>query len=147
MKYRLLFAEFNKETGISKAIIQTDLGIFTGQTILHEEDKDIASNFQGCMYAETRAVTNYVKEKCRILNIEIKTLSNLLDNLKQLRCYNADNKEMRFIFNTLNKKQKRYEKLKNQIIMVEENLYRQMRDYRQEHEAFMKKIDKKESAE
>ena len=50
---------YNAETGISTAWIATDLGDFYGEAKLAPEDKDIASSFAGCRYAEMRAIIKY----------------------------------------------------------------------------------------
>ena len=58
MKIKLLSSNYDEETGISVASIQTDYGIFTGTSKLHEEDKHISSHYAGCQYAETKAILN-----------------------------------------------------------------------------------------
>lgn len=141
MKYKIKYSEYNSNTGVSKVLISTDLGIFEGKTILHNEDKDIASAFQGCTYAEVRAIIEYLKAKLNKMNTEVNTLDNLLINLKQLRCYNDEAKEMNFIKNELNYKKEIYNKIKNQLELIKKGLYAQMSNYRQEHENFIKKIE------
>ena len=40
MKIKLIESNFDRETGVSYAKIQTDYGVFAGSAKLHEEDKD-----------------------------------------------------------------------------------------------------------
>lgn len=56
MKYKLLKAEYNKETGISTVTIQNKYGIFTGTSTLREEDEKYSSEYTGCYIAELKAV-------------------------------------------------------------------------------------------
>ena len=142
MKYKLKFSEYDKETKISMVGISTDLGYFIGTSKLHEEDYDIESAFQGCMYAEIRAVIKYTKAKIKNLKEEIYTLENLFNNLKQLRCYDENDKSMRFINKTIERKKKQLDILQQQLEMINIGLDKQMENYRKEHEDFMKKIKK-----
>ena len=63
IQMKTIASEYNKETGISKVIVATDLGDITAYASLHPDDKDIASSFAGCRYAEMRAGIKYMKEK------------------------------------------------------------------------------------
>lgn len=65
---------YDENTGISKAWIATDLGDFYGKAILSPEDKDIASSFAGCEYAEIRAILKYAKLKIKILKYQLEPL-------------------------------------------------------------------------
>ena len=80
---KTIYSEYNKETGISKVIIGTECGHFTGISRLHPEDKDIESNFAGCHYAEMRALIKYMKRKAANLQNQIDILKN---TIKMLSC-------------------------------------------------------------
>lgn len=83
MKIKLIESYYNQETGISYAKINTDYGEFEGYAKLHEEDKEIASKYAGCQYAETRAVLKYMRNRIKILTYQIKALINYQ---KQIKC-------------------------------------------------------------
>lgn len=128
---KLKSAEYDMNTGISTAIIKTELGTFTGTTKLHEEDKDIVSNFAGCEYAEMRAIIKYAKAKIQEQRIKVKTLENAKLTIEQLKGYEKNSPESRQIrklyfieLNKLNQYKERLEFLKS-------NLYTQMKDRRQ----------------
>lgn len=70
----LIKADYNENTGISNVMIDTDLGAFTGQAKLHDEDKDYASKYTGCRYAETRATIKYLKMKQKYILGQLKVL-------------------------------------------------------------------------
>ena len=77
LKIKTTYSDFNKETGISTTVILTDLGHFLGTARLHPDDKETASRYAGCRYAEMRATTKYVKAKKKAIQEEIKLLNRL----------------------------------------------------------------------
>ena len=70
----LIKADYNENTGVSNVMIDTDLGAFIGQAKLHDEDKDYASKYTGCRYAETRATIKYLKMKQKYILGQLKVL-------------------------------------------------------------------------
>lgn len=82
----LIEADYNEETGVSTVMIDTDLGAFYGKAKLHDEDKDYASKYTGCRYAETRATIKYLKMKQKYILGQLKVLhmikeTNQIDKL------------------------------------------------------------------
>lgn len=82
----LIEADYNEETGVSTVMIDTDLGAFYGKAKLHDEDKDYASRYTGCRYAETRATIKYLKMKQKYILGQLKVLhmikeTNQIDKL------------------------------------------------------------------
>lgn len=67
-------SDYDKTTGLSYVEIETELGVYCGNAILHDDDKENASGFFGCEIAEYRATIEYFKDKIRILNIELNAL-------------------------------------------------------------------------
>ena len=78
-KITLIYSNFDENTGVSVATIETALGRFTGKSVLREEDKKIASTFCGCRYAELKAVRQYLKALLRVQKAELQTLNNLFN--------------------------------------------------------------------
>ncbi len=70
----LIKANYDENTGVSNVMIDTDLGAFIGQAKLHDEDKDYASKYTGCRYAETRATIKYLKMKQKYILGQLKVL-------------------------------------------------------------------------
>ena len=143
LKWNVMLSDYNKETGISHITIATDLGIFEGVSRLHEEDKDIESIFQGCRYAEMRAVLKYLKLKLKILESKISGLSNYYNNIKQMRCFNEEEKQTRFLKREIDKYIKEYTELDRMINNLKDGLYSEMIHYREDKEHFYDKINKK----
>lgn len=110
MKWKLKYSNFDEETGISKVIISTSLGDFEGQSYLHEEDRDIMSQFTGCRYAELRAVMKFARAKIRNQQIKVSTLKNLIENLEKINNYDKDAAAARFIRKTYFIEQERLDK-------------------------------------
>ena len=82
MKIKVLYANYDEDTGKSIVTIATDIGQFTGSSQLAEEDKDIASRYAGCEFAEMRAHIKYWKAKKFIYEQRMKALIDLEKNLK-----------------------------------------------------------------
>lgn len=143
MKWKLKEAIYNQNDGYSCVTITTDLGEFSGYCKLHDEDKDIASNFFGCKIAEMRATVKYGKAKIKKLKNKIDIIKNLIDNLEKINNYNKNSAEARYIrkqyyilTESLNQWTKNLTKLNEQI-------YNEMKNYRKNHENFYKKIEEK----
>lgn len=145
MKYKLKYSNFNKENGLSSIIISTNLGNFEGKCQLHEEDKDIQSEFFGCNIAEARAIIKYLKEKIKLLKSNIKTIKVIISNLENSKEYNKNSIEARtlrkqyFICNDKLKKEK--ENIEN----LKQKIYFSINNYRQSRNNFIKKIEEKKS--
>ena len=95
MKIELIDSKYDIDSGISYAKIRTDYGEFEGYAKLHDEDKDIASRYAGCQYAETRAVLKYMKHRIKILAYQIKALINCQKQMERRAAYNPQSVEGR----------------------------------------------------
>ena len=90
MKIKLIESNFDRETGVSYAKIQTDYGVFAGSAKLHEEDKEHVSSFAGCHYAETRAIIAYMKHRVKLLNERIESLDKMQGTYRKLYNHRFD---------------------------------------------------------
>ncbi len=97
IQMKTIASEYNKETGISKVIVATDLGNITGYASLHPDDKDIASSFAGCRYAEMRAGIKYMKEKIKISKYQLKPLKRIYDELIRNKRCNKNSKGIKLL--------------------------------------------------
>jgi len=82
-KIKLTYVNYDPETGISIARIQTPIGSFKGKARLHPQDKDFGSSYAGCKYAEMRAIIKYYKEMAKIKGCVIKEVVKLHNQLIQ----------------------------------------------------------------
>ena len=145
MKWKIVNADFNRETGISKVKIITNLGEFEGSSKLHEEDKDIISNYEGCRYAEIRALIKYFKAKIKNQEIKIKTINNLIGNMEKLYNYAKNTPEARFIRKQYYIEQKNLQDLKDILNKLEEKVYNDMQEYRKNYQQFIEKVNNKKN--
>ena len=59
-------ADYNEETGVSVVTLNTPYGVFTEQTKVHEEDKDIANRWDGIFFAYQKCLTDMYRGKARM---------------------------------------------------------------------------------
>lgn len=142
---KLIYSNYDKETGISTATISTPLGRFTATSKLHEEDKDIESNFTGCKYAEARAIAKYGKERIRIQKIKVKTLEDTIKTIENIKNYDKNSLEARML-------RKQYFIAQSVLIdwiarvsSLEDKLYSEMQNRKTIIDAIQNKYGKKET--
>lgn len=126
MKIKLIESNFDRETGVSYAKIQTDYGVFAGSAKLHEEDKEHVSSFAGCHYAETRAIIAYMKHRVKLLNERIKSLENCKKVLENRKEYDHNSVENRTIRKQIYLLKKQKAEWIQRISSLSEKLYQMM---------------------
>ena len=72
---KLVYSNFDKETGISTVILQNRNGRYIGTARLHPEDK--GSEIAGCSLAEKRAWINYYKSEIKRDKIKLKEILSI----------------------------------------------------------------------
>jgi CII-binding regulator of phage lambda lysogenization HflD len=77
--------------------VATDLGNITGYASLHPDDKDIASSFAGCRYAEMRAGIKYMKKKIQISKYQLKPLKRIYNELIRNKRCNKNSKGIKLL--------------------------------------------------
>lgn len=139
-KKKVIYSYYDKYIGDSHVAIKTKYGTFIGSSILHEEDEDIASEFIGCKYAEMRAIIKYEKAKLKELEIQLKTVKNLEQNIQQINNYEYNSAEARYLRKQFYIYNSRVKQQKEKIKILQNELYKSIQNYRQEKEEFSKKI-------
>ena len=74
MKTKILYSNYDNNTGVSTVTIQTKYGIFTGTAKIHPDDKNYSSSFFGCELAELRAGIKNLKAKLKKVNYQLETI-------------------------------------------------------------------------
>lgn len=87
IQMKTIASEYNEETGISRVTLWTDLGCFEGVAKLHPDDKETASHFAGCRYAEMRAMIKYGKMKMKVIDNQLDVLKKIANELKSKKLY------------------------------------------------------------
>ena len=93
MRNKLVYCDYNVETGISTVVIQNKYGHFTGKAKLHESDADHPSKFQGCEYAEQKAMIECLEKRISILKVAQKALLDCHNEMKQSPHFNKESFE------------------------------------------------------
>lgn len=106
MKHKLIHSEFNPETGVSTVVIQNKYGHFTGTAKLDAADATYPSKFQGCEYAEMKAIMSYLDERIACARLEKKVLINCYVEMKQSCHFNDNSFEARHLKKTIWNKSK-----------------------------------------
>jgi hypothetical protein len=132
MKYKLEKVDFDKETGISYVLIKTPIGNFDGYCKLHEEDRDIISNFFGCKIAETRARVKYLKALIQKQKIKVETLENLVNNIEKINGYEKDCAEARFVRKNYFIELEKYNRMKETVTDVNDLVHHLILEYREQ---------------
>ena len=138
MKIKMIYSNFDENTGISEVTIMTDIGEFKGTSKLHEEDRNISSHFAGCRYAEMKAIIKYMKQKIKNIQMQIKGLEDFQSNLATRADYNYNSIEN-------SKARRRIFELKKQIISWNkkiDSLTARMLDMMTQREEIIKTIRK-----
>ena len=79
MKGKILFAEYNEETGISTVCKQTKYGTFTKTVKVAEEDRDIANKYDGCYFAEMKCDLAAYKRRAQNMEERAKGAQHLVN--------------------------------------------------------------------
>ncbi len=143
MKIKMKNAFYDEITGLSIVTIQTELGEFSAKAKLNkEEDKDIASRFHGCKIAEARAILKYLKQRRKNLKTKLNTLRTLNSNLIQLKNYNNDSIEARYIRKQCYIELKNLKHMDMTIENIEKLINNLIVNFRNEKSDFINKINK-----
>jgi hypothetical protein len=135
MRNKIIYSEYNPETGDSIVVIHNKLGEFYGTASLHPEDKDIASSFVGCRYAEVRAHISCEQYKKEMIDIQIKALKDFENILKGRWNYNEDSMETRRLRKRMHELKAERKKISEKIAALKKALRASM----DERDAFVKK--------
>lgn len=78
MKTKIVYEDYNKETGVSTVTIQNKYGRFTGIAHCHPDDMENFSMFAGERYAATYAEIEFIKFRINQEKAKRKALKDLL---------------------------------------------------------------------
>lgn len=125
MKNKLIYANFDAETGISDAVIRNKNGTFMGIATCHPEEEAV-SDYAGCRYAEIRANIKAVQYEKRMVNAAIKELEDFEKILKSLKDYNPNSVEARRLRRRIHEKKEERIFLQTAIIAMKNTLKKAM---------------------
>ena len=143
MRFNLVDSKYNKNLGFSIVTIKTKYGNFTGTSQLYDEDKEIASSFRGCQYAELKAIRKAYKAEIKEIDLKIKTLKDFEKVLKNMKEYNENSFEAKRLRKEIYLYQKKKAKIKETIDAITGTMLGGMEGYPQEVERLRKKHESK----
>lgn len=143
MKFNLVESHYNSDLGHSIVTIKTKHGNFTGTSQLYDEDKEIASSFRGCQYAEMKAIRKAYKAEIKEIDLKIKTLKDFEKVLKNMKEYNENSFEAKRLRKEIYLYQKKKAKIKETIEAITKTMLGGMEGYPQEVEKLRKKRESK----
>lgn len=117
---RFYSSQSDKESGISKVILEDNGKLYEGIAKCHEED--IWSNYFGEGIAEMRAIIKVFKNKLNKEKNEYKLLLNFVKTIESYKSYNKDSNEAKFIYRQLNIKKKKIEAIEKNIIAIKNKI-------------------------
>lgn len=106
---------YDESTGKSRVIVQHLGKKFTGAAIVHPDDKENASSYAGCEYAEIRATIKALKYERKILK---EKADASIDFLHACECYKdfiKDSKTARVMYRQINRRVARVNEITDQI--------------------------------
>lgn len=143
MRTKLIHSGYCEETGLSFAVINTKLGIFSDISTLREEDKEVESSFKGCQYAEIKAIKRAYKEEIKQLNFKIKALQDFEKVLKNMKEYDEYSFEARRLRKEIFLYQKKKKEIQTAIAAITDSMLKEMEEYPSKVEKLRKKHESK----
>lgn len=143
MKFNLIDSRYNKDIGFSITTIKTKHGMFTGTSQLYDEDKEIASSFRGCQYAEMKAIRKAYKAEIKEIDLKIKTLKDFEKILKNMKEYNENSFEVKRLRKEIYLYQEKKKEIQETIADITQTLLKGMEEYPSQVEKLRKKRESK----
>lgn len=121
-RINLVKAEFNVETGVSTVTIDTELGRFTGTSVTRAEDKPYISSYQGCKYAEIKAIRKFLRAQLKAQKIELQVLKSLRNAFDSSNKCFTQNREWKILLKAIYQKEDQIAATKNNIEKLSKHL-------------------------
>lgn len=81
MKGTILYAEYDEGTGVSTVTKATKYGTFTRSVRVHPDDKDIANQYDGCLFAEMKCDIAAYQERAKFMRERAKGMTHMYNVL------------------------------------------------------------------
>lgn len=119
---RFINSMYDSKTGYSTVTIEHMGKRFFGTASLHPDDKDKASKYAGCAYAETRAEIKALKYERKIVKEKAEECRKLVKACEQYKNWDKDSPSAKIIYRQLNVRIKKVNKLTDAINHKMKNL-------------------------
>lgn len=139
---KIIYSNYDNNTGVSTITIQTPKGRFTGISLLHDEDKDYASEITGCSYAEIKAHMKMVAADIKELKSNLSAFEKFYNNISTSNSFDEKSyiaRKLRKEIFRLKEKINLYEQLKT---AMHNTLMSNMENRQKKLEAFYRKVNR-----
>lgn len=115
-----------------------------GKSRLHKEDKDYASSYAGCRFAEMKAIIKTYKRKVQNLKLRLKELIYFQSMLEQTKGYNSESIEARKLRKRIHLLKEEIKNEEHNIDVYEENFQKEIKQ-RDASIKFLREFQKKKN--
>ena len=112
---QLINSGFNEGTGKSTSVIKHKKKKYYGYAWLHPEDKEIASKYTGCRYAEMRAEIKALKAEHKKEKTACEECRKFAKACSQYKNFDKDSSTAKAMYRQLNRRIKRVNQLADEI--------------------------------
>lgn len=106
---------YNPEDGYSSVRMKHLHTIFVGRAQLHPDDKDKASEYAGCAYAEDRAKIKALKYERKLAKEEAEICRKFIKACESTNAWDKDSKTAKVAYHQLNCRIKKVNKITDEI--------------------------------
>lgn len=115
MNNKLIYSNYDSETGKSIVIIRNKYGTFKGKVYIDQEDKKYESKFFGCRLAEIKAVIKCYKYQKNNIKEQLKSLQQLDLDFQKMKEYNNKSFEARRLKRRIFELKQKEQEIENKI--------------------------------
>ena len=119
---KLVFSAYDLNTGKSKCIVYHLGEYFEGYSQLLKEDKEKASKFAGCRFAELKAEIKALKYELKIEKAKCEECRKFVKTFSTYKNFEKDSATAKCVFKQLNKRIKKVNELIDKINDKQEEL-------------------------
>ena len=112
---KFISSMYDSKTGYSTVTIEHMGKRFFGTASLHPDDKDRASKYAGCSYAETRAQIRALKYERRLAKKEAEEFRKFVKACEQYKNWDKNSPSAKIVYRQLNIRIKKVNKLADEI--------------------------------
>ena len=112
---QLINSGFNEGTGKSTSVVKHKKRKYYGYAWLHPEDKEIASKYTGCRYAEMRAEIKALKDEYKKEKKACEECRKFVKACSQYKNFDKESLTAKVMFRQLNRRIKQVNNLADQI--------------------------------
>lgn len=112
---KFIKSSYDPDTGFSYVIMQHLGKKFVGEARLHPDDKENASQYAGCEYAEIRATIKALKYERNLAKIKTDEALDFVKACENYAHFDKDSESAKLMYRQLNKRIKKVNDLTDQI--------------------------------